>query len=126
VIAERVDRNPTHFGIFTSQIVLGDVSLNFIAHRLIDCHLARDCSTTSRFRTTTSFKDCATVTRRNLTHRSRTLTPRQGTAQLSLHRLNRIRLLACYECSLSSHVTRRHSSAAAVTRSARNLTPSTS
>src|SRR6185503_8029663 len=58
VVTKRVDCNATHFGIFSADIVLRDVRLHFIAHGFINCHLSRDCRTTSSFCTTTSFQQC--------------------------------------------------------------------
>jgi hypothetical protein len=76
MIAERIDCNATHFRIFTGEIVFRDERLDLIAHGLVDCDLTCDRGTTRRFRTTTSFKYCATIARCNATQLSRTFAPR--------------------------------------------------
>jgi hypothetical protein len=106
MVAECIDRNSTHFGIFTSDIVFRDIRLNLTAHRLVDSHLPRDCSSTRGFRTTTSFHQRTTIARSNGTEFRRTLTLGKTTAQTSLARSNRIRLLTRYDRSLPTNFAR--------------------
>jgi len=96
MMAEGIDRNSTHFRIFTSQIVLRDKSLNLIAHRFVDCHLARDCSTACSFGTTTGFKQRASAPASNATQLRGTFTPAKRPSQPSLARFYRRRLFAGY------------------------------
>jgi len=73
MMAEGINRNSTHFRIFTSHIVFGNESLNLVAHGVVDRPLASDRGPPRSFRTTTSFKQRATIVRSNATHLSRTL-----------------------------------------------------
>src|SRR5262249_19358425 len=85
-----IDRNTTYLGIFSGDVVLGDVCLHFIAHGFVQCHLSRDCSTTSSFCTAASFKQRTPTARRSLTHRGRTLSLGQRPAKFSFHRSDRV------------------------------------
>jgi len=106
MIAECIDRNSAYFGIFTANVILRDECLYLIAHRLVNSHLARDCSSTRGFRTTTSFHQRTTIARSCGTQFRRTLAFGEWTAETSLARSNRIRLLARYERSLATNVAR--------------------
>jgi hypothetical protein len=106
MIAERIDRNSAHFGIFTANVILRDERLNFVTHRLVDSHLSRDCSSTRGFRTTTGFHQRTTITRSDGTHFRRALAFGERTAETSLACSNRIRLLTRCERSLTTYVAR--------------------
>jgi hypothetical protein len=84
--AQRINGNPTYFRIFTSHIILRDKRLNLVAHRFVDCHLSRDCSTACSFGTTTGFEQRASISASNTTHLSGTFTPGKRPAQPSLAR----------------------------------------
>jgi hypothetical protein len=73
MMAEGINRNSTHFRIFTSQIVLRDVGLNLIAHGLVYRHLSSDRGATCSFGTATSFEQRPAIVRRNATQLGRTL-----------------------------------------------------
>jgi hypothetical protein len=86
MMAQRIHRNSPNFRIFTGQIVPRDKRLNLVAHRFVDRHLSRDCSTACGFGTTTSFEQCTSVTSSNTTQLSGTFTPGKRAAQPSLER----------------------------------------
>jgi hypothetical protein len=84
MIAERVNRDATHFRIFTTQIVLPDKRLDLIAHGLINSHLARDRSAACGFGTTACFEQRTAIPTGNATHLSSTFAPGKRPVQLSL------------------------------------------
>jgi hypothetical protein len=108
VIAECIYSNATHLSIFSGHIILRDVSLNFIAHGFVECHLSRDRSPTSSFCTTSSFEQRTAAARRSLTHSGRSLSLRQRPAELSFHRSDRVRLLASNKLSLTTNIASRN------------------
>jgi hypothetical protein len=83
MITERVNRNATHFRIFTNQIILRDKRLDFIAHRLVDCHLSRDRGAASSFGTTASLEQRTPIPTGNTTHLGGTFSLGKRPAQLS-------------------------------------------
>jgi hypothetical protein len=75
VIAERVDRNPTHLGILSGQIVSRNHSLDFVSQRLIEGALASNGSLARSFGSTAGLKNLAATLRLKASHLSSTLAP---------------------------------------------------
>jgi hypothetical protein len=74
VIAKSIDRDATHFGIFSCYVVFANECLDLIAHCLIQCALARNRGKPSGFRPTTRFFNGATMTQLNSSQLSGALT----------------------------------------------------
>jgi hypothetical protein len=106
MVAEGVNRNATHFRIFTAEIILRDKRLDLIPHGFIDCHLACNRSAARGFGTTASFQQRAPIMAFNATHFCCTLTPGKRPVQPALESFDGCRLLARYLRSRPSYFAR--------------------
>ncbi|HTG87302.1 MAG TPA: hypothetical protein VL907_09730 [Pyrinomonadaceae bacterium] len=77
-------RYPTHFRIFTADVVFRDKRLHLVAQALVDRSLTSYRSSTSSFRAATRFEERTSMTRSNATEFSIALAPRERTAQTAL------------------------------------------